>query len=208
VRALQATTSSGRQGAYYLPRDHAARPLPLLVFLHGTGGKGSTALLRFRALAERERFIAVAPDSVSTAGVWLVQHGTTGKTEDHLHVVNCVREVLALPGVRLDRAQVLIAGFSMGGGAAFYLATHEGIFSAFAVLHGHIVSEGMGPRRVPGWLSTGDRDRVRTTEHMRSAAEHLTRRWGFPDLVTRVFRGDHTLGDEELGALIAWWRAR
>jgi hypothetical protein len=56
-RAVQAVTSTGRQGAYYLPRGHESRALPLLVFFHGTGGKGSLAILRLQALAEHERFI-------------------------------------------------------------------------------------------------------------------------------------------------------
>jgi poly(3-hydroxybutyrate) depolymerase len=43
TRAVQAATSTGRQGAYYLPRGRESRALPLLVFFHGTGGKGSLA---------------------------------------------------------------------------------------------------------------------------------------------------------------------
>src|SRR5262245_15880243 len=68
TRTVQAATSTGRQGTYYLPRDHESRALPLLVFFHGTGGKGSLVILRLHAQAEREGFIALAPDSVSVAG--------------------------------------------------------------------------------------------------------------------------------------------
>ena len=53
---IQATTSTGRHGAYYLPPHYESGALPLVVMLHGTGGKGSVAILHFRALAERERF--------------------------------------------------------------------------------------------------------------------------------------------------------
>lgn len=72
VRTTLATTTTGRRGAYYIPRDHAS-PRPLLVMLHGTGGTGSAMILRLRALAERERFVALAPDSESVAGVWRVE---------------------------------------------------------------------------------------------------------------------------------------
>lgn len=208
ARTIQATTSTGRQGAYYLPRDHEAKALPLLVILHGTGGKGSGTILRLRTLAEREGFIAVAPDSASIAGVWLVEQRSEGTTEDYRHVVDCVREVLALPNVRVDRGRVLIAGFSVGGGAAAYIASHEDLFTAFAVLHGHVELGGMGLRRGRGWLSTGDRDRVRTVASIKSVADHLTRREGFPEVETRVFRVDHTLGEDELAALVAWWLRR
>jgi hypothetical protein len=30
----------------------------------------------------------------------------------------------------------------------------------------------------------------------------------FPEIETRVFAADHTLGDEELSALAAWWLRR
>ena len=72
VRTTLATTTTGRRGAYYIPRDHAS-PRPLLVMLHGTGGTGSAMILRLRALAERERFVALAPDSESVAGVWRLE---------------------------------------------------------------------------------------------------------------------------------------
>ena len=204
TRAVQAATSTGRQGAYYLPRGHESRTLPLLVFFHGTGGTGSLAILRLQALAEQEGFMVLAPDSVSVSGVWMVGQHPGETTADHRHVMACVREVLAVPGVRVDRGHVLAAGFSVGGSGAAYLATHEAVFTALAVLHGHVVPGAMGPRRPPTWLSAGDRDRVRTVEYMRSVAEHL-RHEGFPGVELRVFRVDHTLQEEELAGLVAWW---
>ncbi len=207
MRTVQAATSTGRQGAYYLPRGHESRALPLLVFFHGTGGKGSLAILRLQALAEQEGFIVLAPDSVSVSGVWMVGQHPGETTADHRHVMACVREVLAAPGVRVDPERVLAAGFSVGGSGAAYLATHEAVFTALAVLHGHVVPGAMGPRRPRTWLSAGDRDRVRTVEYTRSVAEHL-RQEGFPGVELRVFRVDHTLQEEELAALVAWWLGR
>jgi poly(3-hydroxybutyrate) depolymerase len=207
TRAVQAATSTGRQGAYYLPRGGESRALPLLVFFHGTGGKGSLAILRLQALAEHEGFIVLAPDSVSISGVWMVGQRPGETTEDRRHVMACVREVLAAPGVRVDPGRVLAAGFSVGGNGAAYLATHEAMFTALAVLHGHLVPGAMGPRRPRTWLSAGDRDRVRTVEYMRSVAEHLGQE-GFPGVELRVFRVDHTLQEEELVALVAWWLGR
>jgi predicted esterase len=204
TRTVQAVTSTGRQGAYYLPRGHESQALPLLVFFHGTGGKGSLAILRLRALAEHERFIVLAPDSVSVAGVWAVGQRSGETTEDRNHVMTCVREIMADPGVKINVARVVAAGFSVGANAAAYFATHEAIFTDLAILHGHVVPGTMGPRRPRTWISGGDRDRVRTVEYMRSVADHLEQQ-GFPKVELRVFRADHTLQDDELTGLVAWW---
>jgi poly(3-hydroxybutyrate) depolymerase len=145
VRTLRATTSTGRQGAFYVPAAHEPRPLPLAVFLHGTGGKGSLMLARVRAHAERDGFIVVAPDSASVAGVWT----TVPTSEDTRHVMASVREVMTLPDLRVDRSHVLIAGFSVGGAVAARLASQEDVFTAFAVLHGHVSTDALGARQTP-----------------------------------------------------------
>jgi len=176
-----------------------------LVILHGTGGKGADILVRVSTIADRKRFIVIAPDSASVTGAWLVEQRSDGASEDYRHVMQCVREVLALPGVRIDRAHVLIAGFSVGSGAAFYIASREDLFTAFAILHGHVVTDAIGPRRIRGWLSTGDRDRLRTGESMRATADHLLRVAGFSDIETRVFLVDHALREAELTSLVEWW---
>ena len=207
TRTVRATTSTGRQGAYYLPTHYEARALPVMVGFHGTGGKGSLMILRLQALAEREGFIVLAPDSVSVSGVWMVGQRPGEVTEDYRHVMACVREVLATPNVRPDLERVLAVGFSVGGSVAPYLATRENVFTALGVLHGHVVPGSLGPGRPRAWLSAGDRDRVRTVEYMRSVADHL-RRQGFLEVEARVFRVDHTLQDEELTALVAWWLGR
>jgi poly(3-hydroxybutyrate) depolymerase len=204
TRTVQAATSAGRQGAYHLPAGHESRTLPLLVFFHGTGGKGSLAILRLRSLAEQKGFVILAPDSVSVAGVWTVGQGPGETTEDRNHVMAGVREVMAAPGVKINLARVLAAGFSVGGNAAAYLATHEAVFTDLAILHGHVVLGTTGSRRPRTWLSAGDRDRVRTAEYMRSVAEHLGQH-GFAKVELRVFRADHNLQDDELTGLVAWW---
>jgi len=207
TRTVQAATSTARQGAYYLPSGYESRSLPLMVSFHGTGGKGSLMILRLQALAEREGFIVLAPDSASVAGVWSVAQRPDDMTEDYRHVMDCVREVLRVPGLRADPTRVLAAGFSVGGSVAPYIATRESLFTAFAVLHGHVAPGSWGRLRPRAWLSAGDRDRVRTVEYMRSVAGLLTRE-GFPSVELRVFKVDHSLGDDELAALVAWWLGR
>ena len=204
TRTVQAVTSTARRGTYYLPSNYDSRTLPLMVGFHGSGGTGSLMIRRLQATAEREGFIALAPDSVSVASVWSVGQRSDEVTEDYRHVMNCVREVMRAPGVRIDPARVLAVGFSVGGSVAPYIATHESLFTAFAVLHGHIAPASLGPLRPRAWVSAGDQDRVRTVDYMRSVADYLTHA-GFAAVDLRVFKADHRLADDELAALVAWW---
>ena len=204
---LRTTTSTGRSGAYYVPRGADAGPLPLLVLLHGRGGKGADEILHVTDLAEREKFIVVAPDSTSVAAGWLVGPGPGGTAEDLRHVVACVHEVLGLPGAQVDRARVLAAGFSSGARAAGVVATREDLFAAFAALHGPLVPDAFGTRRPPAWLSTGSTDRAWTPAKARASEDQL-KRSGFTDITFRLFPGTHTLGKDELAALVAWWLRR
>ena len=204
TRTVQAATSTGRHGAYYLPAGYESRTMPLLVFFHGTGGKGSLAILRLQTVAEQKRFIVLAPDSASVTGVWIVGQPPDETTEDRSHVMACVREVQGTAGVHIDPAHVLAAGFSVGGSAAAYFATHEAAFTDLAVLHGHVLPRTLGSRRPRTWLSAGDRDRVRPLEYMKTVAEHFGHE-GFREVTLRSFRSDHTLQDDELTALADWW---
>src|SRR5262245_28271770 len=131
MHTMKSSTTTGRHGAYYLPPHHESGALPLLIVLHGTGGRGVDILGRLRTIAERERFIVVAPDSASITGAWLVDQRSDTAAEDYRHVMDCVHEVLALPGVQIDRTHVLIAGFSVGSGLAFFIASREDLFTAF-----------------------------------------------------------------------------
>ena len=103
----------------------------------------------------------------------------TGATMD------CVREVLRVPGARIDATRVLAAGFSVSANVASHIATRESLFAAFAVLHGHVLPGALGRLRPRVWFSTGGRDRVRTVEYMRNVAGHLTAQ-GFPSVELRV----------------------
>src|SRR4029077_18610573 len=122
---LQAATTTGRHGAYYLPGGYDAQPMPLLVALHGTNASGAPMPRRLQSLADKQHFVVVAPDSASVAGAWVVGQKLDEQAEDYRSLLGTAREVLARPGVRVDRARVLIAGYSVGGSMALHVASHD-----------------------------------------------------------------------------------
>ena len=209
---LRTTSSSGRSGAYYIPTlTPAARsaPLPLLVFLHGTGGNGDDGVRAFRSLADERGFAVLAPESsVAPDGrvTWEVGDHPGEVTDDRRHVMACLAELLSIlsaADLTLDPRHVLIAGHSGGASSAPYIATNEEPFTAFAVLHGGSFPGGFGHRRVRGWFSTGSGDPIRPPDMVTRAYEEA-RGPGAP-FEMHVLAGGHELGAEERRALIAWW---
>jgi poly(3-hydroxybutyrate) depolymerase len=204
---LSATNSDGRRGAFFLPHGYAESPRPVLVAIHGSGGSGASMVSLFREAAEKNQFIIVAPDSrIAPNGVatWEVPSQPGEKVEDDDHIRHCVEEVLAHPGVRADTKHTLIAGHSGGGSTAPYMASADDFYTAFAVLHGGVFPGGLGPRRVPGWFSTGTMDSMRPPRAVQDASDQM-RRAGFTGLVYREFAEGHEVGPQEIEALVQWW---
>jgi len=208
--ALTTRNSVGRSGAFYLPSTYERRALPLVVAIHGTGGRGADMVALFRSAAEREKFIVVGPDSnLTTSGVatWSVPDHPGDTSVDSEHIRRCVSEVRSMREVVVDETRVLVAGLSGGGSTAPYTASVDEPYSAFAVLHGGVFAGGLGGRRVRGWFSTGDSDALRPPPGVEAAAQQL-RGAGFAQIEYRVFREGHVVGDEELRELLAWWLQR
>jgi predicted esterase len=160
--------------------------------------------------AEREKFVVVAPDSrfaPNGQATWQVPSEQGEKTDDFDHIRRCVQEVLALPGVEIDRTRTLIFGHSGGASTAPYVASNDDFFTAFAVLHGGAFVGGLGPRRPRGWVSTGDADPLRPPQAVQTAAQDL-RHAGFNAIVYKTYGGGHDIGPMELEDLISWWLGR
>jgi poly(3-hydroxybutyrate) depolymerase len=184
-RPIVAHTVTRRTGAAYVPSWTG--PRPLLVVLHGSGHDGSSMVRQFQALSDRYGFVVVAPDSVRAEG-WEVGDRPGEVTADRRHVMDVVREILADSALSIDREHVLLAGLSAGGSSAPAIASWEEPFTAFAILHGGVIPNSFGPRRVRGWLSTGTSDAVRSAAQVQAAATTL-RAVGLEDLSVETFPG-------------------
>lgn len=204
---LQTQNSIGRTGSYYLPSGYNTEPKPMLVVYHGTGGSGSDMVYEFDDLAAQYGFIIVAPDSrTAPDGQYAWEVGTTeGEvTEDLTHAQNCIEEVKNISGVSINSEYVMSAGHSAGGSQAPYIATNDDQFTAFAILHGGVFTEGLGDRDVKGWLSTGEEDTLRTTDMVQGYYDSLITD-GFTNITYNIYSGGHLLSDQEKEELIEWW---
>jgi predicted esterase len=202
--------ASGRSGAYYIPRGSASKPVPVLVILHGSGGSGQGAIDGLRELANRRHFAIIAPDSRELPGggfTWEVGDKQGDVTPDLTHTLNCIDWVRSHTHLVVDESHVLIAGFSGGGSSAPYIASNRPGFTAAAVLHGGVFAGGIGARRFPVWISTGEQDRYRPPSLVQQAAMSLTN-LGFSNVTFRTYPGGHELRNTELSDLIDWWLGR
>ena len=206
VNPLRTAYPNGRSGAFLLPAGHQDRPLPLLTLLHGTGGSGMGLLPLVQEAANARHFAVVAPDS-ELSEHWDVPDHPGETTKDSDHVIACVREVMGMENVVIDRQHVLIAGISGGGSTAPFEASTYDEFAAFAVLHGGVYVGGLGPRRVRGWFSTGQSDRIRPVEGVSGAVDTL-RAAGFEDVAFNVYSDGHEVSPTELDAMLDWWLSR
>ena len=205
--ALSTTNSAGRSGSFLIPEHNAGQALPVLLGFHATGGDGAGFISAFSELAREQGFAIAAPDSrISPTGEFTWEVGTEPNevTPDYLHALNCLNELEEEHELNIELSAVLVAGYSGGASSAPYLASSEGQFTAFAILHGGVFPGGLGALRPRGWLSTGEQDNLRSPDHMRGHLESLTN-LGFTDLELQIFAGGHGLGSTELTALVQWW---
>ncbi|HEX6739738.1 MAG TPA: prolyl oligopeptidase family serine peptidase, partial [Vicinamibacteria bacterium] len=186
----------------YLPSAYdAARPWPLVVYLHGYNPPNPpyvgwwSADKRHDALAERYGVIFLEPHGRGNA-----QYRGIGERD----VLRCLEEARTRLAVDADRVYLL--GESMGGHGAWLIASrHPELFAAVAPVYGgwdwRLVPGELGPPgspieaflqeaqssfagaegllNLPLFVQHGDQDYQVSVEHSRHAVRML-QRWGYP----------------------------
>ncbi|BDU73335.1 carboxylesterase family protein [Mesoterricola silvestris] len=177
----------------YLPSDYPARgPLPVILFLHGSGERGTDGLLQtvgglgqaIRAGASRYPAIVVFPQ-MPAGTQWVGPQAEAAMT--------ALRQTLG--EFRCDPDRVYLTGLSMGGHGTWYLAyRHPEVFAAVAPVCGWVerpnpllesdpvVPPADGPafpalarklRDVPVWIFHGEMDGTVPVGASRAAAAAL-----------------------------------
>jgi phospholipase/carboxylesterase len=197
----------GRGGfVLYVPECYdASRPWPLVVALHGAGGRGDEFLWTWLREARGRRFLLLAPTSLGAT--WsLDAPARDGAALESM--IAFVRERW-----RVDEARVLATGLSDGGTFALLWGLGEGSSaSAVAALSGvlHPANFALGNlarargRRV--YLAHGSRDWLFPVGLARLAREALERAGA--DLVYREIEDlSHTYPRDENDRILAWFDA-
>ena len=114
-------SGSDRDGVLYVPLSYTPdHPAPLVLTLHGAGGRGRRSLARLRALADAECLLLLSPDS--RASTWDVVR--TGFGPDVEFLDRALDLVFARYAV--DPARVAAEGFSDGASYALSLGLLNG----------------------------------------------------------------------------------
>jgi poly(3-hydroxybutyrate) depolymerase len=139
----QTITSLGAERIYYtfVPEKLTA-PAPLLLLLHGSGRDGMSQIDEWKALAEKEGIILIAPDSANSRE-WSMN--TDGP--EFLHdIVEAVRAKHSIDGTRL-----YIFGHSAGAVFALYMGVMESRY--FAAVGVNAGAMGEDSTRISIWRS-------------------------------------------------------
>jgi poly(3-hydroxybutyrate) depolymerase len=160
IDQLRRFVFEGKPRQFFLFAPHkvceaGAKPAPVVVLHHGTGGTGREMVAAWRELARKERVILLAPTGTGPYGWIPPQDGP----ELQRAIVEQVAQECAV-----DRRRLYVAGFSNGGDHAFFVAIAESrYFAAAAVLCASLRPRqfamlDLAPRKVPLFYMVAERD--------------------------------------------------
>lgn len=197
--------SRGAQRTYteYAPDSLAAdTPVPLLIVLHGSGGRGAWMVDQWRDMARQHSFVVVGPDS-SDIKRWRIG-------EDSVFIFRDL--VLAVAREHpIDTRRIYLFGQSGGAVYALMLSMLESEFFAATAVHAGSWREPkefraiqIAQRKIPIALFVGSRDPYFSMKSVNETAAAL-KKAGHPTAVTLIPRHDHDYQDVAVEVNRAAW---
>ncbi|HMF56999.1 MAG TPA: alpha/beta fold hydrolase [Pyrinomonadaceae bacterium] len=182
--------SQGKNRTYYLfvpDNVTAAKPVPLIVLLHGSNRNGLSQVEMWKELAAREGFIIAGPDSLNSSGWSEPQDGP-----DFIHDLITELE-LKYP---VNPRRVYLFGHSAGAIFALYISLLESeYFAAIAIHAGALPRQAFklideAKRKVPVAIFVGTDDPFFPLTDVRATRDALQQR-GFTVHLTEIPGHDH-----------------
>jgi len=200
LKARPGKPSSSRLTASWLhvPRN-VKEPAPLIIALHGAGGRGAHTLEYVRGDADRIGAIVIAPDSLGRT--WDVIGGEIGPDVER---INGELE-LVFAGYAIDGERVAVSGFSDGASYALTLGIANGD------LFTHVIAYSPGFLAPPSqvgvpriFISHGTRDEILPIDRCSRRIAPALQQAGY-DVRYREFDGGHTVPGEIANEAMDWF---
>lgn len=191
---------AGRDGYLYIPSGYRANvPAPFLLFLHGNNGDRNKALALFRALADKNGFILLVPESRKRTWDRIIDK-TFGP--DLAYIDRALK--FAFASTNIDSKHVGIAGFSDGASYALGLGQTNGdLFTHIAAFSPGGSSPGVLVGRPPVFVIHGVQDDVLNIDECSRKIVPALKEAGY-SVEYHEFQGQHLVTPEGK-ALMAMW---
>src|SRR5262249_14756310 len=180
----------GKKRTYYLlvpATATAEHPAPVVVLLHGSGRDGLSLMDKWKDLATKEGFVAVAPDAISTSG-WKVPADGPGFLHELLSAL--------MSQYAIDSHRLYLFGHSAGASFSLYMSLYESEYFAATAIHAGALRDGDAPiveqatRKIPIHIAVGDVDQLVPLRLVRATRDLLVAN-EFPVGLTEMKGHDH-----------------
>lgn len=210
----EAAAALGPAMAVSLPTETGGRPVPLLVLLHGAGGRGQFLLDRVVAATGRSPAVIIAPNSGGRTWDFLdrgpgtmfeLLEGRASEGSFGPDVAAIDKALTTVMGhVAIDATRITIAGFSDGATYALALGLANGeLFSRVLAFSPGFVPAIDAAGQPAVFVVHGRADRVfpidRTGRRVATTLQHR----GY-EVRVREFDGGHELTDSTVREGVAW----
>ena len=165
----------------------AEHPVPVVLLLHGSGRNGLSLMDKWKDLANKEGFIAVAPDAITPEG-WRAPIDGPDFLHELLSVVKAQYPV--------DTHRMYLFGHSGGASFALYMALYESEYFAATAIHAGALRQEdekivrIATRKIPIHIAVGDRDQFFPLAAVRATRDVLVAN-GFQVGLTEMKGHDH-----------------
>jgi phospholipase/carboxylesterase len=188
-------------------------PLPMIIVMHGRGGRTEKFETIFAAFPGRARIIVPHGHPNGKGGYAWWDHKVPGTDPEVISsdvrpvAAQMAAAIVELCAKRPTLGRPVVTGFSQGGMLAFSIAAlHPDVVSAAFPMGGllplHFAGTGVGATRPPVHAFHGTRDNTVPIESTRWSVGEL-RRVGYPADLTEYPSLGHQLGDEEAKTAMA-----